>query len=103
MLVKCYLGLGEALLRRPTRLNWFLIVFCIVLAVFFGLACAFGGDGDIGVTVRLADEPSCSPDETYRALSLGVARTPLAGIAVQIRAGALGPFDTAHGGLCLLI
>jgi len=90
-------------LRRPTRLNLFLIVFCIVLAVFFGLACAFDDDGDFGVTVCLADDPSCSPDKASRALSARDAYGLLAGPVVRISVRAPGLLAAVPGGLRLLI
>ena len=90
-------------MRRPTRLNWFLIVFCIVLAVFFGLACAFDEDGDFGVTARLAEDVLCSPDEDSRALPGGVARALLAGVAVQTPVRAQNLSAAVPRGLCLLI
>jgi hypothetical protein len=85
------------------RLEWLLVVSCIVLAAFFGLACAFDEDGDFGVTVCVADDPSCSPDEASRALSARDAYRLLAGPAVRISIRAPGLLAAVPGGLCLLI
>ena len=90
-------------MRRPTRVQWLLIVLCIVLAMFFGLACALDDDGDFGVTVCLAGDSSCSPDEASLALSAGDVYRLLAAPSVRISVRAPGLLAAVPGGLCLLI
>jgi hypothetical protein len=90
-------------LRRPTHLNWFFVVFCIVLTLFFGLACTFDVDGDFGATVCLTNDPSCSPDQASRELSARDAYRLLDRRVVRISFRAPGRLAAVPGGLHLLI
>jgi hypothetical protein len=85
------------------RLQWLLIVLCIVLALLFGLAAAFDEDGDFGLAIWLAPAPACLQDETSHALPAGDAAALLTGPAVWISIRAQGLLAAVPGGLCLLI
>lgn len=90
-------------LQRRLRLQRFLIVLCVVLAVLFGLVAAFDEDGDFSVAVWPAATPSCSQDETSRELSGADLLALLSGPAVRIGIRAPGLLAAVPGGLCLLI
>jgi hypothetical protein len=80
-----------------------LVLCCVVLAVFFSLACAFDEDGDFGVTPCLADGTSCSPDELSRALPISDTSRLCAAPPTRARLSAPGLLTAVPGGLCLLI
>ena len=61
-------GEGAQAVQPRKHLERTLVLCCVVLAVFFGLACAFDEDSDFGVTPCLADGTSCLPDELSCAL-----------------------------------
>jgi hypothetical protein len=84
------------------RLRWVLILACVALAVFFGLACALDSDGDIGATPFLADGCLSSPVEVFLALS--ASDTLLSPAASSARIGLVAPGSPAavRGGLRLL-
>ena len=79
-----------------------LILCCVVLAAFFGFACAFDDDGDLGGALCQADGAPGSPDEVSSALPTSGARRHLAGPAARLRDGAPGPLAALPGGLCPL-
>jgi hypothetical protein len=84
------------------RSTWTLVLCCVALAAFFGLACAFDEDGDFGVTPCLADEPSCAPDELSGTVLAGDARRHPAAPSARLRLSAPGLLAAVPGGLCLL-
>jgi len=86
-----------------TRLEWTLVLCCVVLAVLFGLVCAFDEDGDLSVSLCRADGFSCARDEVSRAVPAGDASRRPATLPARLRLSAPGLLAAVPGGLCLLI
>ena len=86
-------------MRRRKRC--FVIVFCLIMAVFLGLACAFDGGGGLGIAARVADGRTGSPDDVPRARSAEDPSELVTKPQTSMLASAL--LATVPGGLCLLI
>jgi hypothetical protein len=87
--------------RSVNQLTWGLVLCCIALAAFVGLACLCDGDGDLGVTPCLADTPTFEPAELSRELP------PMPRLRPSMPVAAPYPCTPCRlavvpGGLCLL-
>ena len=89
-------------MHEAHRLRWVLILACVALAVFFGLACALDSDGDIGATPFLAEGSLCSPDELSVALPTSETARLCAASSARIGLAAPGSPAAVRGGLRLL-
>jgi hypothetical protein len=90
-------------LSHTRRIERVLTICCIVLAAFFGLACAFDDDGDLGITLCLAEGSSFSSDELSRALPGERPRRPDKASSARLHLSAPSLLAAVPGGLCLLI
>lgn len=90
-------------MRRTRRAARVLTIFCVVLAAFFGLACALEDDGDLGVIPWPAEDASFSIDELSRALPGKDSPRLDQAASDRLHLSALGLRSAAPGGLCLLI
>jgi hypothetical protein len=88
--------------RSAGRSAWTLVLCCVVLAAFCGLASVFDEDGDFGVTLCLADATSFSPEELSRALPRGDASRRPPTPSARLCLSAPGLLAAVPGGLCLL-
>jgi len=86
-------------LRRRKRC--FVIVSCLFMAVLLSLACAFDDGGGLGITARVADGRTGSPDDAPRARAAEDPSELVAEPRTSMLASAL--LATVPGGLCLLI
>lgn len=89
-------------MHSAQRLEWFLILGCVALAVLLGLACVFDDDGDFGVIACLADGASLSPEEVSSTLPTGDTSLLGAEPHAQLDLDAPSLLAAAPGGLCLL-
>jgi hypothetical protein len=93
---------GEDGLQLTKHPGLHLVVCCVLLCAFAGVAASFDDDGDPGVFLCPADDPLGAPDETVCAPSVVDGQRPVSGPAGGTVTAGPALLAAVPGGLCLL-